>query len=69
MPDVAQIDIPERASEKDRQRIEQVNRNIRIRGRYDDLLEKMPWEHAMKQIAREESVSFSLVREVLKGRR
>lgn len=63
------LPIPEGASERDRQRIEQVNRNLRIRAGYRRLKKRYGWERAMEKLAERHGCSKSTVRKVINGRR
>jgi hypothetical protein len=63
------LQVPDEASEKDRQRIMQVRRNCEIRRDYPDLREKHGWEEARKLLAERYSVSRHTVQMVLEQRR
>ena len=63
------LQVPEEASPKDRQRIEQVRRNVQIRRRSPELKAKHGWQEARELLAERFSVSRHTVQKVLEGRR
>lgn len=67
MPDT--LPVPDELPERDRQRVEHVNRNIRIRSAYPSLRDEHGRDEALQRIAQKEDVSTALVREVVYGRR
>ena len=67
MPDT--LDIPEGASEKDRQRIKQVNRNLRIRAAYDDLRDEYGRDEALQILSSRHNLEPTTVKAILYGQR
>ena len=67
MPDT--LPIPDAASERDAQRIRQVNRNLRIRAAYDDLRDEYGRDEALCRLARRHSLQPRTVRAIVYGLR
>jgi len=63
------LSIPDDASERDAQRIRQVNRNISIRQQYPKLKRRLGWQQAQEKLAERHDCSIHTVRKVLEGRR
>ena len=63
------LPIPENASEKDRQRIEQVNRNLQIRQAYDDLRDEHGRQAAFRLLGDEHDLQPSTVKAIVYGQR
>ena len=60
---------PKEASDKDRQRIRQVNRNVLIRRAYPDLRDEHDRQEAWEILAERHNVSPSTVRLIVYGQR
>jgi len=63
------LPVPEKASDKDRQRIEQVNRNLKIREQYPRLREEHGWQRAQSVLADRHHCSTHTIQKVLEERR
>lgn len=59
------LPVPPEASEKDRQRIEQVNRNIRIRRAYPSLRDDCGRREAFKRLAERHNVEPTTVKAIV----
>jgi len=62
-----QIDIPDAASEKDRQRIQQVNRNLKIRASYSPLRDKYGRDEALRRLGERHGLQPRSVRAIVYG--
>jgi hypothetical protein len=63
------LPVPEKASEKDAQRIQQVNRNVVIRRSYPELRDKHGRDKAFRLLSEQFSCSEATVRKVVYGER
>lgn len=63
------LPIPPRASEKDRQRIEHVNRNLKIRAAYPQLRDKYCRGKAFQMLADKHNVEPATVKAIVYGQR
>lgn len=59
------LPVPAEASEKDRQRIQQVNRNIQIRRAYPDLRDEHGRNEAFRKLARRYNVEPPTVKAIV----